>query len=1188
MKKHLTNLLLFFALCTLSQQAWAQLNYLPGGFTTATGTYVDLGSNGDTIPLANKDDAFSAPLPIGFSFSFNGAIYDSFTFSTNGFIKLGKDTASRHFLFTAHAQPPPNGPFTSTTLPTPTATDSSILFAFGQDLYPGSNNAEYRYFTTGSPGTQVCTIQWKNVKDKLQATVGGLWDTINFQIKLYEGTNVIEYRYGKWTSTVNLAVARFSAVGIVGKNMTTLNQNLHLVKGSTVVWSGAVANTGFYVNNAVNYRNPTSSPAGPGPDLGRTYTFTPLMLNDAAVRAIYAQGRIALPFHLSDSIRANIVNTGVNTITNLTVTLNITGSNTYTTNAFIASLAPNANVNVAFDPFYPTNLGSNLITVSVPTDDNPANNVKTNGLAISTNRNAYTDTLVPASGGNGTSIAHFWGAKYFINGQALVTQVRSPLASNSDALGDTVCGLVLDSLGRILARSPGYIVQTADLGTTLIFNMSIPAAVSNQTVIVGIAGSNSVNSLNYFLGTSQSENPMRPNTSFYFMSQTAAGGVTNVNTGVIYASPAAWATTRLMMECVVEPIPAVDVGVSTSNPNNNFLIPTNTSIPLRAVVKNFGTQARSSGIQVRYRVNGGAIVGPISTLAGMASGDTSSVLFSGTNSLNVNTPGTYQVKVYTNLSGDGLIGNDTLVLNLTAVAPNNLPYRITNNIMASWTSIGNSPAIWKQKSAPQANGITNANVLYADNIITPVREATMISPPINLVGSTLPIMHFQVAHAPNTFTGTDDTLEVLVSTNGGFSFTPLYSKSSQLSSPTLGTDTPTSSSYTPAFATDWRNETVNLSAFAGNPYVLVAFRDKSASGNGIYIGNISIANASAHSVQSVTFASSFSSGNFGLTFNSIGNTNGELSITRYNTPPASIASPVFATNTSSTTSNSSVFTPNNTSQTHWYVTSYSGMGTGNYYSTIAYTLNIDMTGIPGISSPDSLYIIRRSDYSDSWKTIGSSVSSSNLYTGNIIGFSDFTIGSVSSVNTLPVQWLSFTAQKKDANSNLLNWATASETNSHYYEVQVSKDGFRFEPIGKVKAAGNSQEKQSYSFLHKQVLSVDQTIHYRLKQVDTDGAFTYSKTISIAHDLDRTETKISLSNPFENTPVLWCNQNLEGILNIKVYDQQGKLLIEKSIETQAGYHGYSLNEMSALNQGIYIIEMECNQVKIPSQKIIKLN
>lgn len=1189
MKKLVTPItLLCLFLVVFSSSLKAQLNYLPGGFSTSVSTYTDLGTGGSAISVNNSDDGFSAPLPIGFTFNFNGASYDSFTFSTNGFIKLGRDTASRQFLFTTMAQPPANGPFTAATSPAPLGRDSSFIFAFGQDIIPLNPSDAYRYEVSGFPGTQVCTIQWKNVKDKLQGGVAGLWDTINFQIKLFEGTNVIQIMYGKWTSTSNINAARFSAVGLVGNSMTTANQNLHLVKGSTVAWGGAVANTGFYLNNAVNYRNPTSTPAGPAPENGRTYTFTPLMLNDASVRAVYAQGKVALPYYRPDSIRANIANTGINTLTGLVVTLTISGANTYTTTATIASLAPNANTNVSFAPYYPTNLGASLITVSVPTDDNPANNNRNYSFSVGEHVQSYIDTLVPSSGGNGTTIPNFWGAKYFIQGSGMITQVRSLLASNSEAANDTVCGLVLDSTGRVLARSPNYIVQTSDLGTTLVFNMTMPAVVTNQSVIVGIAGGQSVDGLNYFLGTSQTETPIRPDVQFYFMTQTFPGGVTSLNVGNVYANPVGWGTTRLMMECKVDPLPPVDVGVSASGPNAAVKVPTNVSIPLRAVVKNFGTQLRPNGIQVRYQVNGGAIVGPVLTSLPINPGDTTSVVFAGTSALNFGSAGNYTVKIFTSLAGDGLIGNDTLTVVYQAQAAQTLPFLLANNLMASFTTLGNSPAIWKQGTAIQATGTSSSLVTYADNINSiSGREAWLISPPISLVGTVNPMLHFQLAHGPNTFSGTDDTLEVMVSTDGGLNYVSLFNKSSQLSAPSLGTDTPTALFYTPGYAQDWRYESVNLSSFAGSPYITLAFRNKSASGNSIYIGGLSLANAANTSNQSVGFASSFYNNELSLTFSSIGNASGSISMSRYATAPFSQASPVFATNANATTNNASIFTPSNASVTHWYSIAYSGIGTGNYSPSISYSINLDLTTIPGISSTDSLYIIRRSDFSGSWQAVNTSVSGVNLYTGLLTGFGDFGIGSIPSRNALPVTWLSFSGAIKNANENDLHWQTSMEQNAHYFEVEYSLDNQNFESVGKVLAAGNSKKVNTYSFNHKHGLPAMKSFFYRIKQVDVDGVFSYSKTIVLSDEtLLSNKPEVVLNNPFSGILSIGLSQADASAVFIRVMDAQGKIVLEKMYEAPAGYATCELNELSKNGAGFYYLEIERNQEIFYKRKLVK--
>ncbi len=70
------------------------------------------------------------------------------------------------------------------------------------------------------------------------------------------------------------------------------------------------------------------------------------------------------------------------------------------------------------------------------------------------------------------------------------------------------------------------------------------------------------------------------------------------------------------------------------------------------------------------------------------------------------------------------------------------------------------------------NGASTGNELYADNIINVAREAWVYSPPLNFTGVNNPVLHFYVAHAPNTFTATDDTLQVYISTNGGYTFNP--------------------------------------------------------------------------------------------------------------------------------------------------------------------------------------------------------------------------------------------------------------------------------------------------------------------------------------------------------------------------------------------------------------------------------
>lgn len=94
---------------------------------------------------------------------------------------------------------------------------------------------------------------------------------------------------------------------------------------------------------------------------------------------------------------------------------------------------------------------------------------------------------------------------------------------------------------------------------------------------------------------------------------------------------------------------------------------------------------------------------------------------------------------------------------------------------------------------------------------------------------------------------------------------------------------------------------------------------------------------------------------------------------------------------------------------------------------------------------------------------------------------------------LPVEFLSFKGKVLEDGVQL-NWATASETNNDYFEIQRSTDGKTFDSIDQVKGAGNSEVLNFYSFVDiKAQVGVN---YYRLQQVDFDATFEYSTIISI--------------------------------------------------------------------------------------------
>jgi hypothetical protein len=101
---------------------------------------------------------------------------------------------------------------------------------------------------------------------------------------------------------------------------------------------------------------------------------------------------------------------------------------------------------------------------------------------------------------------------------------------------------------------------------------------------------------------------------------------------------------------------------------------------------------------------------------------------------------------------------------------------------------------------------------------------------------------------------------------------------------------------------------------------------------------------------------------------------------------------------------------------------------------------------------------------------------------------------ISSAIGLPIKVKSFTAQSQNDNSVLLRWTSVFEANSSKYIVQRSADGRNFTDISEVKAAGNSVNAINYSYADRQM--ANGSAYYRLKLVDIDGSFDYTKIIYI--------------------------------------------------------------------------------------------
>ena len=104
------------------------------------------------------------------------------------------------------------------------------------------------------------------------------------------------------------------------------------------------------------------------------------------------------------------------------------------------------------------------------------------------------------------------------------------------------------------------------------------------------------------------------------------------------------------------------------------------------------------------------------------------------------------------------------------------------------------------------------------------------------------------------------------------------------------------------------------------------------------------------------------------------------------------------------------------------------------------------------------------------------------------GTSECGINQTSTFTVLPVQLTEFTATAQSTRVHL-RWVTASELHNNRFEIERSVNARNFERVGTVAGQGTSNQGHTYAFLDTPPTAG--LLYYRLRQVDTDGASTYS-------------------------------------------------------------------------------------------------
>ena len=183
---------------------------------------------------------------------------------------------------------------------------------------------------------------------------------------------------------------------------------------------------------------------------------------------------------------------------------------------------------------------------------------------------------------------------------------------------------------------------------------------------------------------------------------------------------------------------------------------------------------------------------------------------------------------------------------------------------------------------------------------------------------------------------------------------------------------------------------------------------------------------------------------------------------------------------------------------------------------------------------------------------------------------------------LPVELVHFDGVV-DQGTVVLNWETASELNNAGFEIERRYDtastgavsASTYTTIAFVEGHGTTNTSQRYTYTDGTVPASASTVHYRLKQIDFDGAFAYSEIASISMPAPSSlALHPNYPEPFNPTTTLAFDLTTESPVRLSLYDATGRL-VEVLIDDvrPAGRTEVAFAAPSNLTSGLYIYRLE---------------
>ena len=259
-------------------------------------------------------------------------------------------------------------------------------------------------------------------------------------------------------------------------------------------------------------------------------------------------------------------------------------------------------------------------------------------------------------------------------------------------------------------------------------------------------------------------------------------------------------------------------------------------------------------------------------------------------------------------------------------------------------------------------------------------------------------------------------------------------------------------------------------------------------------------------------------------------------------------------------------------------------------ATIGYNKSITLTASSNIAG--TIY---------SWSPAASlttSASGSSVTTNNLTQTTTFTVVATTAqgcsstrqvtVNVnqpLPVELVKFDATWTSI-SPKLSWATASEKNSAYFDIERSLDGVTFQVVGNQPGAGTKLGRTEYQFSDASASELmASTFYYRLHQVDFTGESSYSPVRTVQSKGGKQTLRAEVfPNPYAQEVTVRFMAPATGNATLTIHGLLGRTLFTRTVNVQAGAQKLELPEAASLPSGVYYLTIRQGG----QQQVVKLN